>query len=82
MPQPRKHESDADRKIKWDADHVDRIPLNVRRDASINKEVIKRAADASGLSTATFIMRAIAKYILDTLGPEWLAENENKPDEK
>lgn len=79
MPQPKKYASDTDRKRAWAA-NVEQVRFDVRKDATINKAVIQKAAKAcrpSGESVAEFISKAIAARILDELGPEWLEENGN-----
>lgn len=78
MPQPKKFETSTDQKRAWASAYVERVPLDVRKDAEINRDVIKKAAAASGQSLAGFIMSAIAYYIPSALGDDWLEKNGNK----
>jgi len=82
VPRPKKYDSVSDKVQAWQAEKVDRIPLNIRRDAPVNKQVLQEAAEAAGMSLAKFLMEAAVAYILnhDNLGNDWLDEHKNKGD--
>ena len=61
--------------------NVQRIPLELRQDATINKPLIKAAADALSLPMAALCVAAIHKYIVDTMGAERI-ENTNEKNRK
>lgn len=78
MPRPKKYDTEADRVQAWQAEKIDRVALNMRRDMPVNKAVFQRAAKAMDMSLQEFLVMGGTKYILDNLGTEWLEENQNK----
>ena len=77
MPRPKNYDNQSEYNQVWKKQNVDRVPVNLRKDAEINKAVLQKAAAASGQSLAGFIMSAIAYYIPSALGDDWLEKNGN-----
>ena len=77
MPRPKIYKSDTERAKAHRKANCDVLTVAIRKDAQTNKETINNAAKASGLSTAAFILAAVEKYILDTLGASWIEGKKN-----
>lgn len=77
MPRKKEYSADADRVQAWRIKNIKTLSVDIREDGPITRDTIKKAAQALNLPVAAFIMQAVAKYILDQLGPEWLQENRN-----
>lgn len=61
---------------------IQRMGIECRKDSTINKDILQKAADELELPLSVFFLQAAGEFILNKLGPEWLEENQEKPDKK
>lgn len=82
MPRKKIHKSETARTNAYKAAKMDRIVMEIRTAAQVNKQVLQEAAEACGVSLAKFLSEAAVAYILnhDNLGEDWLEEHKNKGD--
>lgn len=72
-------EKKVDRRIKWAAEKVERVPYDLRKDATFNKDVLKKAAEACNETMSEFLTVAALERIENKLGADWLGQNGNHP---
>lgn len=80
---PRMYADEHEKKKAFNERHkVRRVYTDLRDDAPINKAIVEAAAKEQGVPVSLMVAQGLMKWILDTMGPEWLEDQQKKREDQ